>query len=96
MYRHFIRKALRHGAVFQALCAVALAFPQSAEVAVGPDHLKDAAALHNLAAEYASQKQFARRRNSTSRRKRCWKNRWARTIRPQSLERKGTRRFGER
>jgi tetratricopeptide (TPR) repeat protein len=59
MYRHFTRKALTHGAVFQALCAIALAFPQSAEVAVGPDRSKEAAALHNLAAEYASQNQFA-------------------------------------
>jgi tetratricopeptide (TPR) repeat protein len=30
MYRHFTCKALRHLAVFQALCAIALAFPQSA------------------------------------------------------------------
>jgi tetratricopeptide (TPR) repeat protein len=37
MYRHFTRKVLRHGAVFQALCAIALALPQSAEVAVGQD-----------------------------------------------------------
>ena len=59
MYRHFTRKVLRHGAVFQALCAIALAFPQSAEVAVGPARAKEAAALHNLAAEYVSQKQFA-------------------------------------
>lgn len=44
MYRHFTRTAPRHGAIFQALCAFALAFPQSAE--------------HNRAAEYASQKQF--------------------------------------
>jgi tetratricopeptide (TPR) repeat protein len=35
MYRHFIRKALRHGAVFQALCVIALALPQSAGT---PDH----------------------------------------------------------
>jgi tetratricopeptide (TPR) repeat protein len=34
MYRHFTRKALRHGAVFQALCAIILAFPQSSEAAV--------------------------------------------------------------
>jgi tetratricopeptide (TPR) repeat protein len=59
MYRHFTRNALRYGAVFQALCAIALAFPQSADVAVGPDHPKEVAALQNLAAEYASQKQFA-------------------------------------
>src|SRR5438034_868073 len=59
MYGHFTRKALRHGAVFQALCAVALALPQFAEVAVGQDYPKEAAALHNRAAEYASQKQFA-------------------------------------
>src|SRR5437867_6085302 len=58
MYRHFTR-VLRHGAVFQALCAIALAFPQSAEVGVGQDYPKEAAALHNLAAEYASQKQYA-------------------------------------
>ena len=59
MYRHFTSKALRHGAVFQALCAIALAFPQSAEVPVGPDHPKEAAALHSLAVEYARQAHFA-------------------------------------
>jgi tetratricopeptide (TPR) repeat protein len=59
MYRHFTRNALMHGAVFQALCALALAFPQSAGITVGADHPKEAAALHNLAAEHASQKQFA-------------------------------------
>ena len=58
MYPHFTRKALKHVAVFQALCAIALAFPQSAEVVVGPDRLKEPAALHNLAAEYAGQKRF--------------------------------------
>src|SRR5262245_3817500 len=58
MYRHFTRQALRHGVVFQALCAIAVALPQSAEVALRTDPLKEAAALHNLAAEYAGQKQF--------------------------------------
>ena len=45
MYRHFI-------------CAIALAFSPSTGAAVGQDNSGEAAALHNRAAEYASQKQF--------------------------------------
>jgi tetratricopeptide (TPR) repeat protein len=37
MFRHFTREVLSHGAVFQALCVIALALPQSVDVAVRPD-----------------------------------------------------------
>ena len=41
MCRHFTRKALRYGAVFQALCAIALASAQNPKAAATPPELLD-------------------------------------------------------
>jgi len=55
MLRQFTVRALRHGAVFQALCAIVLAIPQS----TGADPQKEAAALVSLAIDQTAQRHFA-------------------------------------